>query len=139
MLAYVFHLSDLAPITPELILLIWSAAILMVMAFVKDHYRHRNVPFYFSLAAIILAGIAYLQQAAALFALAQPEGFHPVCNRMYSGDGLSLFFKGIFLLAGLFTVLVSQRFLVGCPCSSQCSAVVGGVAGSCRSSSRQPY
>lgn len=111
MLQYIVGIKDLLPITPEIILLVWSMAILLAMVFLKEHYRFRNLPFYLALAGIVLAGIAYYQQVRWLFSQPQPAGFHPVLNQMYSADGMNLFFKGFILAAGLLTLFISKRFL----------------------------
>ena len=108
---YIVPFAELARIGPELILLIWSCAILLVMVFIKDKPATRFVPCAFALAGIAFAGASYFQQAAAFVGNAHPEGIHYVFNRMYSLDGLALFFKGIFLAAGFLTVLIAPRFL----------------------------
>jgi len=108
---YIVPLRELIQIAPEIILTIWSTAILLGMVFIRDRAISRKASYAFAILGVLLAGVAWLQQALVFMASAHPEGIHYAFNRMYSLDGLCLFFKGVFLVSGLLVILISQRFL----------------------------
>ncbi len=116
---FIVGLQDIRQITPEIQLLIWSCAILLAMAFIRGRKRYQMVPYYFALLGILSAGTTYVIQLLDFAHAEGAFGLTEAFNRMYSLDGLSLFFKGIFLVAGLLTVLLSRRFLEeeGVPCT----------------------
>ena len=108
---FILPLKDLVTIAPAIILLVWSTAILIGLVFVRSGRLHRAAPFYFALTGLALAGIAYFQLAGIFASLPHPEGVHYTFNQMYSLDGLTLFFQGVFLATGFLAVLISPRFL----------------------------
>lgn len=108
---FVLSLIDVAQIAPEIHLIVWSSVILLVMLFIRQKERFREVPFYLALLGIGLAGYTWWRQAVFFMSLPDRPEMLPFFNQLYSVDGFSLFFKAFFLAAGLLTVLIARRFL----------------------------
>lgn len=109
---FLFGRADIGQIAPEIILFIWSCAILLGVAFIREKGRFKCMPFALALAGLAMATAAYVRQVVVLCGQCGPyNGIYPFFNGMYSFDGMTAFFKGIFLLAGWMTVLLTPRFL----------------------------
>ena len=91
-------------LAPEIVLLMVSMAVLIMGAFFPEHSQRRILP----VLALLGAGLS----AASVGALWNKNLFFgPAERAIYSADNFSLFFKGLFLLSLVVTILISSRFL----------------------------
>ncbi|MBF0456367.1 MAG: NADH-quinone oxidoreductase subunit N [Nitrospirae bacterium] len=91
------HISELTPLLPELALASLGLVLLIVEAFTKTRKE-------------IVAGLALLGAFAALFSL-KFVAFGDVFGGMFISDGYSIFFKLIFSVNLILSILISVRYL----------------------------
>lgn len=95
------HIPEIRAYLPELILLIWACAVL-VLDLVLRRRQH-----------LVLAGFSLMGVIAALLACLPLVGVTVTTfSGMYALDGFSLFFKVLFLLVAALTILISPRYLL---------------------------
>jgi NADH-quinone oxidoreductase subunit N len=94
----------LVALAPEIILVLVAMAVLIMGAFFPDHSQRRVLP--------LLALFGAVLSAAATGALWNKNlVFGPAERAIYGADNFALFFKGLFLLSLIVTILISSRFL----------------------------
>jgi NADH-quinone oxidoreductase subunit N len=94
-------IPDIRAYLPELILLVWACAALMVDLLLRRGQRLALAGF--SLAGVLLALLACIPLVGTTVT---------TFNGMYALDGFSLFFKVLFLLVVALTILISPRYLL---------------------------
>ncbi len=105
----ILGIKDIAAFSPQIQLLIWGTAILLLSVFVKDKKSRMNISFYFSILGVFFSSWSYIKLLK-LDGIYDGEGLQ-FFNGIFKLDGITIFFYGIFLLAGLLTILLSKRFL----------------------------
>jgi NADH-quinone oxidoreductase subunit N len=98
------HAFNLQAIMPEIILCLSALVVLLAGAFLGDGAQRRVLP-----ALAILGAIATAIPAVALWD--QNLLFGPADKALYVADNFSLFFKFLFLIGLVVTILISRRFL----------------------------
>jgi NADH-quinone oxidoreductase subunit N len=94
-------IPDIRAYLPELILLVWACAALMVDLLLRRGQQLALAGF--SLAGVLLALLACIPLVGTTVT---------TFNGMYALDGFSLFFKVLFLLVVALTILISPRYLL---------------------------
>jgi len=94
-------IPDIRAYLPELIVLVWACAALMVDLLLRRGQRIALAGF--SLAGVLLALLACIPLVGTTVT---------TFNGMYALDGFSLFFKVLFLLVVALTILISPRYLL---------------------------
>ena len=94
----------LTALAPEVVLVISALVVLLTGAFFDDVLQRRVLPF--------LAVLGSLASGAAITTLWNKNlVFGPTDSAIYGADNFSLFFKLIFLVGLIVTILISRRFL----------------------------
>jgi NADH-quinone oxidoreductase subunit N len=94
-------IPDIRAYLPELIVLVWACAVLMVDLLLRRGQQLALAGF--SLAGVFLALLACIPLVGTTVT---------TFNGMYALDGFSLFFKVLFLLVVALTILISPRYLL---------------------------
>ncbi len=105
----ILSIKDIAAFTPQLHLLVWSIAILLLSVFIKDKLKRMHISFYLSIIGILFSIWSYIK-------LVRVESIYTgggitFFNGLFKLDGITMFFYGIFLITGLLTVFLSKKFL----------------------------
>jgi NADH-quinone oxidoreductase subunit N len=95
---------NLAAIVPEIVLTLSALVVLLAGAFLGDNAQKRTLP-----ALAILGAIATAFSTTALWG--KDLVFGAPDSAIYTADNFALFFKLLFLIALVITVLISRRFL----------------------------
>jgi NADH-quinone oxidoreductase subunit N len=94
-------IPDIRAYLPELVLLVWACATLILDVVLRREQKH--VVGGFSLAGVILALLLCIPLSGTSVT---------TFSGMYALDGFSLFFKVVFLLVAALTILISPRYLL---------------------------